>query len=441
MTNDAETMSLVKLPTEILTNIAGNIPRKDDLSRLSRTCRSCRHRLLNQLYKQLILPVPLRPSRLRFFSELLATNTEGLRYVKSIAIVPKHGPLLAEEALIRDHEDDESAKDSTYLPNSEQSEMVNRFVRRLIEKITKNQVKSFRWGVLFMMEIQTLYLVHASQKNIAELSVPMSQQVGMEGPIFDNLSTLEFWWLDKSLQGGHWQFDSLVKSHPSLGNLQIGDSTLLTDDRYTRLIDLPRMEPILQAASDRRAADHIKQGVLLKIDNLHLCGLDVFGVRADRDSGVSSGTSFFAAAVNWDNLVSLHMESCVFYAGLELFNGVSSFRLINLQTFIIRHLGTSEGFERNLEIFLTRLPPLSNFQFLLSHGYTQQVEPILAHHGPTLKTLVWDQECCASHPITDDEVMGHLNVIARYCPRLESVGLAWKWRYWKYPAEFEDVSQ
>lgn len=144
MAYEAKTVSLDSLPTEILTNIVGNIPRKDDLSRLSRNCRSCRHRLLVQLYKQLILPVPLRPSRLRSFSNLLATNTEGLRYVKSIAIVPKHGPLLAEEAFIRNHEDDESAKDSTYLPNSEQSEMVNRFVRRLIEKVPKNQVKSFR---------------------------------------------------------------------------------------------------------------------------------------------------------------------------------------------------------------------------------------------------------------------------------------------------------
>ncbi len=89
MAGQVESIGLASLPPEILGEIIDKLSHHADLSRLSKTSSSFRRHLLRPLYKNFRISVPLRQSRLRSLEQLLASGTEGIQYIQSIAIVPK----------------------------------------------------------------------------------------------------------------------------------------------------------------------------------------------------------------------------------------------------------------------------------------------------------------------------------------------------------------
>ncbi|KAL8832492.1 MAG: hypothetical protein Q9170_004863 [Blastenia crenularia] len=85
------TMALSTLPPEILDLILQQILSRQDLSSISKTCKTLKGHVFPRLYSHLVLKVPQSWDRLDFLEVLINSPelAEGLQYTSSISIVPQ----------------------------------------------------------------------------------------------------------------------------------------------------------------------------------------------------------------------------------------------------------------------------------------------------------------------------------------------------------------
>ena len=101
----------------------------------------------------------------------------------------------------------------------------------------------------------------------------------------------------------------------------------------------------------------------------------------------------------------------------------------------IRHENTSPKFESILQDFLCSLGGLQTLHVLLQGSFSSHyLDPILAVHGTSLRSLVWDERQgprlkldVGTMALYDSTRRGHLRTISRNCPKLRALGIALDW--------------
>jgi len=136
-------------------------------------------------------------------------------------------------------------------------------------------------------------------------------------------------------------------------------------------------------------------------------------------------TNDIGQAVDIGSLTVLILESC---EGLsDAFNWLTdSAKELRLQSLTIRHDKPDHGFQLLLETFFLGQPGLRDLYILLEgNTQAQSLDQILTKHGPTFKTLVWDETKCkrttterSIHAYPEGKLFSsrHLNVISQHCP-------------------------
>lgn len=137
-------------------------------------------------------------------------------------------------------------------------------------------------------------------------------------------------------------------------------------------------------------------------------------------------------AVDMTSLTTLVLESCEDLGDAFAWLTTPA-KMLRLRSLTIRHEKSDTDFQSSLKAFLLNLPALRDL-YILQEGCTQsqKLEQILAKHGPNLKTLIWDERDhnrkTHIYPHSTMYLSGHLNVIARHCHGLTSLGLAMDWQ-------------
>ena len=103
-----------------------------------------------------------------------------------------------------------------------------------------------------------------------------------------------------------------------------------------------------------------------------------------------------------------------------------------LKSLTIRHDQEQVGSLTDLCEFVCALSGLTHLSVLLDGYDPQIIDPILRQHGKTLRSLVWDER--RTSRIRADETVhtfithiGRLCKIARHCPNLSALGMAFNW--------------
>jgi len=418
-------MSLAGLPPEILREVIDELSHHADLSRLSKTSSGFRRRLLHPLYKDIRLPVPLHQSRLRSLEQLLASETEGIEYIQYISIIPKQSPIDENDAIPKkDEDEDEDAylnlyKNITnYLPTPCEYETINYLVRKLISKIPKNQIRSFRWDVLFFLESETLKILHTSH-NVIELAALRHYELNEQEPVFGGLSILEIGCPEFKWEEDSWQYRSLARSHRTLRHLRLGDGPWVKYRSPARIDDVSMLQ-MLRDAFVREAPTVLEMIDTLRLETLHLCAIDLRMLLPHLASDYEGPLDFFGPTIDWNHLVTLRLESCDNLCAIFIqFQDQPTFTLTNLRTFILRHEDSRKRFYDSLETFLIHLSPLQHLHVLLNDSLgAKGLESILKMHGSNLRSLVWDEKAFSLQFWYGDSPIGHLGEISRYCPKL-----------------------
>lgn len=169
----------------------------------------------------------------------------------------------------------------------------------------------------------------------------------------------------------------------------------------------------------------LAEAPLLKLDTLELKGLEV--------SRIIRTDILFQ---DWRCLTTLAIASC---NGLEQAFNVLLYReknqsaLENLCSFYIRHENSSRQFRTLLLKFLGSIPGLLNLSVLLETVIEPQgLGSVLAKHGNTLKTLVWEERTQRRdtfiHPLGYKLPWAYqLMSISQTCPNLIELGVFVDW--------------
>ena len=158
--------------------------------------------------------------------------------------------------------------------------------------------------------------------------------------------------------------------------------------------------------------------------------------------------------INFNNLERLTIESCT---GLEeAFPMLTGFHVtphnivapvgaLHLRTFVLRHEDANDTFMLQLEAFLVSLKPLNTLHLLLE-GLTKHriILKVLKVHGNSLYSLVWDHRSGPRREMSTStsyvyKDSWNLQVIAKYCSKLEGLGIALKWE--DLTGSYETVSK
>lgn len=137
-------------------------------------------------------------------------------------------------------------------------------------------------------------------------------------------------------------------------------------------------------------------------------------------------------------MTTLILESCKDLP--ELFTKQASLSEVDspdcmkkLRSLSIRYENSSNAFQAQLQSFLCQMHPLENLYILLEgEAEAQDLRPILAVHGKTLRCLVWEERegrrvSIAKSRMTNSAGISHLQVISHLCPNLEELGVAINW--------------
>ncbi|KAL8993604.1 MAG: hypothetical protein Q9169_006218 [Polycauliona sp. 2 TL-2023] len=108
---------------------------------------------------------------------------------------------------------------------------------------------------------------------------------------------------------------------------------------------------------------------------------------------------------------------------------------LRLQSFSLRHENSTQHFRAGLIDFLGAIQGLTHLSVLLENGDRSgpnDLDPMLAVHGPTLRSLVWDERSGKRDswiPLEPNAEPSHrrLKTIAKHCPHLVELGISMNW--------------
>lgn len=177
----------------------------------------------------------------------------------------------------------------------------------------------------------------------------------------------------------------------------------------------------------------------LSLNSLRLYGLDLEVL----------ARSPIGACIDFTILTSLNLGSCFgldesllrLTASIGARPGASL--VPRLKSFYLRHERSDTLFGMRLGAFLCSFAGLWHLHVLLEGSAPRQtLSPILAIHGKTLRTLVWDQRtgqrvapCTSVSKYADHSE--HLRIISQKCPKLIGLGISLDWNQ-IYSKEYRD---
>ncbi|KAL8828374.1 MAG: hypothetical protein Q9170_006625 [Blastenia crenularia] len=441
---EGEKMPLMALSPELLDNVVKQVPHRHDLSKLSRTCKILRDAVTPRLYSRLIIQIPRIWSRLRIFEELLATNPEGLKYVKSLSIVPQLRQLSwmdAEEDRTHDVQV-ESISDGIDLPNSSASAHLNTMVRILLRRVPPGQLSEFNWTHTANMDDATFQTVVENQNfNLGTLNLPryvpcMTDWDNLKipgirclslGSIFESNSTM-------------WTADLVIDNQASLRHLCLGAEPTglrryhIGGEQWQDDIDstVSEVADNIQDFYKDKYSERLSESSILDLETCEIKGITVWRI-----------INPVFALFNLGSLTSLSLESC---RGLEdLFHMLTTHKNkyaspdLRLRSFYLRHEDSDQHFRRLLVNFLCSIPGLSHLSILLEIDYDpQSFTPVLEKHGASLQSLVWEERVERRQAFQMNTGYPPYNIlvdIAEHCTQLAELGISVDWylfqtEYW-----------
>lgn len=170
----------------------------------------------------------------------------------------------------------------------------------------------------------------------------------------------------------------------------------------------------------------------LELRELHLIGFDV-------DQIIEPAHKI----LRLQNLTSMTLETCPgFERALELLatrndkTGLTLRSTLRLDSFSIRHEGSNQQFRTRLFDFLGTIRGLTHLSVLLEGdgcSHPTELKPMLAVHGPSLRSLVWDERSGKRNSFTTSEPVSEpshhlIGRITAYCPYLVELGVSMDWR-------------
>ncbi|KAL8875823.1 MAG: hypothetical protein Q9192_008983, partial [Flavoplaca navasiana] len=178
----------------------------------------------------------------------------------------------------------------------------------------------------------------------------------------------------------------------------------------------------------------------LKLKELHLIGLDVRKI-------VEPAHKIFRL----QTLTSMTLETCPgLECALQLLatskdeSGSFLRSTLRLESFSLRYEASNQRFRTRLFDFLSAIRGLTHLSVLLEsydRSHPTELKPMLAVHGPSLRSLVWDERSGKrdsfgpSEPVF--EPSHHLiGVITAHCPYLVELGISMDWRNFTQKGSF-----
>lgn len=170
----------------------------------------------------------------------------------------------------------------------------------------------------------------------------------------------------------------------------------------------------------------------LELTELHLIGFDVQKI-------VDPAHKIFRL----QTLTSMTLETCPglepafeFLATSKDESGLCLRSTLRLDSFSLRYEGSNQQFRTHLFDFLGAIRGLTHLSVLhegTDHSHPTELKPMLAVHGPSLRSLVWDERSGKRDSFTTSEPVSepsHQLIwrIAANCPYLVELGVSMDWR-------------
>ena len=170
----------------------------------------------------------------------------------------------------------------------------------------------------------------------------------------------------------------------------------------------------------------------LELRELHLIGFDV-------DKLIEPAHKI----LRLQNLTSITLETCPgLERALELLatrkdkTGLFLRSTLRLESFSIRHESSNHQFRTRLFDFLGAVRGLTHLSVLLEgdgRSHITELKPMLAAHGSSLRSLVWDERSGKRNSFTTSEPVSEpshylIGMIAVHCPHLVELGVSMDWR-------------
>ncbi|KAL9633501.1 MAG: hypothetical protein Q9204_003369 [Flavoplaca sp. TL-2023a] len=170
----------------------------------------------------------------------------------------------------------------------------------------------------------------------------------------------------------------------------------------------------------------------LKLEELHIVGFDVHKI-IKPSHGI----------LKLQTLTSMTLESC---PGLEdAFDLLATDKdksdlslrsTLRLRSFSLRHEASNQQFRNRLLDFLGAICGLTHLSVLLedvSRSHANHLDPMLAVHGQSLRSLVWDERSGRRDSFTTSEPLSAASYqligrITAHCPYLIELGVSMDWR-------------
>ncbi|KAL8642410.1 MAG: hypothetical protein Q9226_008515 [Calogaya cf. arnoldii] len=451
-------MSFASLPPELLNAIiklAIQIPFRHDLSNLSMTCKTLKDCVLPVLYKHLVLKVPLVFTDLSHLESLIDPigGAEGLQHTTSISIVPQleHFEKVDRQALM-DGALLELFGDVT-IPHVLASNHLNTLLRFLLKKIRQQSLTNFSWEHMFFMTSTTIRVLQESQlPGIKKLRIDNLEDLNLDEDAAI-LPGIESFTMRSINRGEEYMSDFIVGHRNTLKCLCLGaELHVLRDYHVSHAFNeahhdsLPIRENYVDELIDSleflRESDDLRPWLSLR--DLQLVGLSVrkFIRPASR-------------VIDFQSLSSLSLESCPgLGTALDTLatesneSGLPLRSCLRLQSFSLRHEYSNQNFRTRLIKFLSAIQGLTHLSILLEDDDRSQpndLDPLLAVHGQSLRSLVWDERSGKRRsfiPTETASVPVHLRLrrIAIHCPNLVELGISIDWRDFTVDSSFSPYS-
>jgi len=269
------------------------------------------------------------------------------------------------------------------------------------------------------LSLQTLHFRQSTKK---------WKKTNLTALALDCLTNLKIGELD--ILGDMWPFYLLAKNYKRLHHLHLSNETALAN-LYTNGGDINRgnTNEFIKKLEYEFATLDESAVPTMQLKSLSLCGLDLSMLVKD----------FLKPGIDFNNLDSLTLESCTelnrAFPMLIGARGIphNTVGPLRLRTFVLRHENPNQEFMIDLEIFLLSLRPLNSLHILLQGlGPCPSLESVLKFHGKALLSLIWDHRFKArtTASISTTTRYGsfdHMRWIAKYCVRLQALGITLDW--------------